>query len=664
MKLDKYQKEAVVSKEKNLLVVAPPGSGKTTVLINRVKYLLEREIVNSSNIIIITFTRAAALNMKDRFQKLMPDTKTPFFGTFHGLCYKILGNFIRDIKIIESNETYRIIHNVLVKKLDEVGEEKVKEVMNNISLLKCGGENIEEFKPSLAKEVFIECYNSYESYKTSKGLLDFDDLQIQCKRLFLNNKSVLDGYRRMFKHILVDEFQDCDKLQIELLSMLNSNNNIFAVGDEDQSIYSFRGSRPEFMVSFDKIFEKGKKKYLKYNYRSCIQIVEVSKELIKNNKMRNDKSFEGWRKDEGTLRLSFPMNEGAQVEDICSKIEEYFKSGIGYKENAILYRTNIEARSIIDGFIRRKIPFKLLDKEYNFFKHFICEDIIAYLKLAINPYNKKAFVRVINKPFRYIAKSSIDIVKNNPYEENVFETLKDIKDMPPFQIRKIDELKRDIAYLNKMSLRAAIDFIIMDLGYTEYIREYSIKFKQNMDELIDIVEEFRASAEGYSSIINFLSHIDNVEENIKTSKNVEKDGVILSTIHGVKGMEFRNVYIININEDTIPHKNCAIENIEEERRLFYVGITRAINNLYLYSPKMTKGKFRNPSVFLKELKLKEKDSDSGYGFKINDSVRHKTFGVGDVVNIENGDIQIRFKDGFNRKFSLRILVENKLLYRN
>lgn len=268
--LDKYQKDAVETNHKNVLVVAAPGSGKTTVIINRVNHLVNKLHVSNSNIIIITFTKAAAVNMKKRYESAYNTNTSPFFGTFHGLFYKMLLRSGREIDIIDGGVAHKIVSSILNKYFDEVNDDKIKETINNISIFKTSRQLLNEFKPSISKEIFEEAYNTYEQYKEENNKWDFDDLAIKTLEMLQNDKNLLEGYRRLFKYILVDEFQDCDEMQIDFLKMINdeSENSLFAVGDEDQCIYSFRGSKPEYMVSFDKIFENGKKHYLSINYRS------------------------------------------------------------------------------------------------------------------------------------------------------------------------------------------------------------------------------------------------------------------------------------------------------------------------------------------------------------------------------------------------------------
>lgn len=655
--LDKYQKEAVYIKEKNVLVVAAPGSGKTTVIINRVNYLVNELKVRLGNIIIITFTRAAADNMRNRYKNVFNKEIAPFFGTFHGLFYKILLREGFNISIISGGVSHRIIKSVLSKYSDEVSEDKIKEALNNISFFKTSLKAIEEFKPTMAKDIFIECLQKYEEYKSKNRLWDFDDLSVKVISLLRDNTNILLKYRELFKYILVDEFQDCDELQIQFLKMINQENSLFAVGDEDQCIYSFRGSKPEYMVRFDEIFPKAKKIYLSINYRSNENIVEVSKEVIKNNKSRNDKVINSYKDSIGVIKFTRPYDEKIQGDEIAGIIE---KSIDDLSDNAVLYRTNMEARSMIDTFTRRRIPFVLLDKGYNFFEHFICKDILSYLKLSINIKDKESFLAIINKPFRYVSKSNLEYIRNSLEDKSPFDILIDKKDTPPYQAKKLDELRRDILYLNKLSLSGAIQYIVSGLNYIDYLKEYGERYNQSIEELEDIIEEFKSAADGLKTIIELLGHVERVKEKIEESKEVQ-EGVILSTIHGVKGMEFKNVFIINATEETIPHKSSMDENIEEERRLFYVGITRAIDNLYIFSPKTQRGRFKDASRFTQEGGFEDINSNEDYGIKVNDMIHHRAYGGGKVISIDKDVIKIDFGDNLSKSFSLKVLIENNLI---
>lgn len=661
-KLSEEQRKAVFSESRNLLVTAGPGSGKTVVIVNRIIYLINELKINPKNIIVITFTRAAAINMKNRYIAINGKERVPFFGTFHGLFYKILKNYYGEINIIDTLDVYKLIKNVLMSYLDEVSDEKVKEVINNISLFKTSGVVMDNFSPSIDKGIFSAAFNVYEQYRKEKNLFDFDDLQIGCRDLFIKNYTILQGYRTLFKHILVDEFQDCDSMQVEILRLLNEENCIFAVGDEDQCIYGFRGSKPECMVEFSEHFKGGEKLPLSTNYRCPKNIVKISMNVIKNNNMRNEKYINAFKGQDGGIEVLNNVSENSQAEEISCIIQKRKETcDKNYRDTAILYRTNVECRSLIDVFIRKRIPFKLLDKEYDFFQHFICKDIIAYLKLSLDKGDKDSFLRIINKPFRYVSKLNLDNLRRNSTREDCFEMLKDIEGLPVFQMKMLDNLKKDIHVLNKISLKSAIDNIVLSIGYHDYIKEYCSKFKIDLGEMEEVIEEFRQAIEGYNSIIAFLAHVEQVKEEIsKHKKNIDEDAVILSTIHGVKGMEFKNVYLINCNEENIPHVNSIDNNLEEERRLFYVGVTRAIDNIWLCICKNVKGKVKETSRFIKECNIIGV-CDTNLPFKEGDIIFHKSFGRGKVISITSKDLDLKFDGGITRKFDTNVLFNNSLI---
>ncbi len=657
--LDNIQKNIVKMNNKNILVVACPGAGKTTVIVNRVNYIIESRGQGVGRIIVLTFTRAAAENMKNRYKEKFNKDIAPFFGTFHGLFYKMLLREGYKIEIIDGGKTHGIIKAVLARHFDEVSDDKIKDVLNCISMFKTSLNTNEEVKISVSVDIFQSCLEAYEDYKKKEMLWDFDDLSITILKLLNEDSNILNKYRNIFKTVLVDEFQDCDDIQIRFLKLINGEDNeLFAVGDEDQCIYSFRGSKPQYMVKFKENFKDGKKVYLSKNYRSKKNIVEVSKKVILNNSTRNNKDIISNSNEDGIIRYLKPFDEYSQGNEIAKIIKDNLM--YDYKENAVLYRTNMEVRSVIDCLSRNKIPFRLLDKGYDFFQHFICKDIINYLRLSINIYDRESFFSIINKPFRYVSKGNINYVRQYREEKDPFSILINKNDTAPFQAKKLEDLKKEIQYLNKMSLGSAIQYIISSLGYIDYVKEYSNKFNIKFDDLEDVIEEFKCSAEGYKTITEFLIHVKNVEDEIEKSSTVS-DGVILSTIHGVKGMEFKNVFVINVTEETLPHKSSIEDNLEEERRLFYVAISRAIQNLYVFAPKSIRNKFYDPSRFIEEAGLESENQKIDYGIAIGDNIYHRAYKEGVVKGVEGDVLRVKFEDGIVRKLSMKISMENSLI---
>lgn len=663
--LDAAQREAVKCTDNNILVVAAPGSGKTTTIINRVNYF-ESLGVSRDNIIIITFTKAAAVSMRNRYKSMFKRNTSPFFGTFHSLFYRILKRLNYKFEIIPGDKAKYLIKNKLAKIYDDVADEKIRDIINAISSFKSSGCDLEEFTvEGCNSKVFKECYEAYENYKVENNYYDFDDLEIQMYNVFLKDKSLLKSYGALFKYVLIDEFQDCDLLQINILKLLSSvGTKIFAVGDEDQCIYGFRGARPDCMVNFQKEFNKGRKVFLHINYRCPKNIVDYSCKLISNNNMRNEKKINSFKGKNGIVKCNVFEDERTQARFISEFISgKVSKEGTEYKDYTILYRTNEECRILIDIFTREKLPFNIIDRRYNFYDNFICRDILNYLRLSAHICDKELFVKVINKPFRYVGKNILMKLGNYPYKENCFNIIENMEELQVFQIKNIKKLNVSVCNLNKLSLLGAINSVLYDLDYYEYLKEYSIKFKVPMEELDETINAFIDSAKDFSNIVEFLTHIENVKSKIekeRSKKSQNQDGVLLSTIHGVKGMEFPNVLIVNCNEDIIPYSKSVDDeqNLEEERRIFYVAITRSSKNLYISYIKNRLGKPLKPSRFIGEIDIKTSIEEF---FKLGDNVSHVTFGMGRVNYIDKKSINVLFPKGIERKFDLQIVINYGLL---
>lgn len=602
LKLDVYQENAVKSVERNLLVVAPPGSGKTTVILDRIKYLTTFKKVSPDEMKVITFTRAGAINMRERYNKLSQESSTPFFGTFHSLFLKILKNETHKLSLISELEKIKIINGVLYSYINSCNEEKVIEILNNISSFKNSNKSMCDFEPKIDRAIFKQCYSVYEQYMLENNKIDFDDIQIKFYNMFKAGSGLIEKYRNQFKYILVDEFQDCDELQINILRLLTTGNSIFAVGDEDQCIYGFRGSRPDCMVDFDKYFENGKKVFLCINYRSPKNIISISDNIIKNNVIRNDKKFIANKDYTRKIKVFSCIDEKTQAESISSLIiNDSLNENFKYANYAILYRTNYESRIIADILFENKIPFKMLDEKFNFFKHSICKDLIAYYKLCLDPCDKESFIRIINKPFRYISRLNLEKFKNISVKEDCFDIIKDINSVPVYQIKELEKLRKRVKKLKKFNFNKSVDYILKRLGYKRYLINCKKTLKMENVDFEDIIIEFKSSI---NSCIDISSFIEKV---IKFGDNTEiknEEAVILSTIHGVKGMEFKNVSIVNCIEDVMPHSNSIEKYLEEERRLFFVAVTRTIEDLNIFVPQNYRRKKTEQSRFIVEAGLK------------------------------------------------------------
>lgn len=653
-KLDCYQKKAVTIDNNNVLVVAPPGSGKTCVIINRLIYLVKEKNISPRNIAVITFTKAATENMEKRYTNICKREYDPFFGTFHSFCYRILYTQFKKIKLINEKEKYDLLEEVLKDYINNLNEEKIKAVLNCISLYKNNNLKIEGINCPVGKEIFYNCYLTYENYKKEQNLLDFDDLQIKCRDILEENQEVLYKYRKRFSYILVDEFQDCDSMQINILKLLNKNNSLFAVGDEDQCIYGFRGSKPECMVNFNKYFIHGEKIFLHKNYRSGKSIVELSKELIKNNNLRNNKQIVSYNEFLGETELVFPVDEKEQCNKICDSIKCLMnKKNYCYSDFSILYRRNIEAIAIIDNFLKNDIPFRSLQGEFNIYEHFIYKDVIAYLKLALNKEDKKSFVRIINRPFRYVSKIIIDKLLESNVRDNCFDIVCN-GDISIMNLKTVRSLEKHIDKLALIPFKKSISYILNNIGYIDYIEYYSNKYKVDKEELLYLIYSMEESIKDFSSIKDFITYVKKVHK----KSNSKEDGVTISTIHGVKGMEFKNVFIMNCNDGNIPYTKDMNFNMEEERRLFYVAITRAIENIIIFVPQKIKETYILPSRFIGECNLAH---DNDYIYKKGDRVEHLYLGSGVVEKVEQDKISLKFSNEVIRKFYTNIIKLNNLI---
>ena len=574
MELDKYQKEAYLTKEDKVLVVAPPGSGKTTVMLKRLNYLLN-EGIDPSKVLLLTFSKASSIEMKDRFMEYEGDL--PFFGTIHGLCFKILRQINNSINLIYGKNEY-LIRNKIQKKL-KIDITDIDRILNDISVFKIKdflGET-EDLDFKYNNDNFKKAYDLYEKERKKLGLLDFDDLQIEMLKMLLN-KDFKDSFQKMYTHILVDEFQDLDSIQLKIVKEITDGMNLFAVGDEDQCIYAFRGSDPKGMLDFEEVFD-GKKLYLKYNYRSTENIVKYAKEVIKYNKFRNNKDFLANRKGDTKIYKVFPENQEIMLLDIKNDLlKEEFDS------YAILYRTNSEGLRVKEFLSKENIKFQSKDN-YSFFKSFIARDILSYFEYAYFN-DTKALLNIINKPYRFISRSDMSKISLG---EDIEDVLLDPQ-KNNYAIIKSREFIRNLDRLRGMETSRAITFIETTLEYKRYLKEYAKRSFRDFSELEEELYELK----------EIVSYYKNPLDLIKRSKEEDKEinsNITLSTIHGVKGLEFDKVFLINAVEGFTPH-SASFDNIEEERRIFYVAITRAKNELNIYSPKTIHGKERKRSRFL------------------------------------------------------------------
>ncbi|MVO70500.1 AAA family ATPase [Paeniclostridium sordellii] len=657
-KLNENQKDAVLHINGPCMVLAGPGSGKTRVITYRILNLVLNNNINPKNILAISFTKASSMEMKNRALSLSNDRRlnSVNYGTFHSVFFRILRFFEKyelDCILDEKNKKFAIkgiLKNLNVENAED--EDTILGIINEISYVKNElMDKIDFDSEILTRDEFCRVYNMYEEYKESIKKIDFDDMLIKTYNLLKQNKQILDRVRAAYRYILVDEFQDINKVQFEVIKLIASpNNNIFVVGDEDQSIYGFRGSRPDFLLEFEDYFKGSKKYVLDINYRSKKDITDIANKLIQNNENRYEKSIKCDREHKGIVK--YINTEDAEEEakfiakDILSKCED---NCTNYDDFAVIYRTNIQSRALVDAFMDMHIPFVVRDSIVTIYDHWVARDLLAYLRLGIDTTLSEDWIRIINKPFRYISKDSIKLASE---DRDFIGALINKANLHPKQVKTLNDLEIDLSYLKTLSPKNAISYIRTSLDYDRYVLDYCSNRKIKPTGLIEILNELESSSTHFKTINEYLEHIEKVKSEIVESKNNKNsEGVIFTTMHSAKGLEFPYVYIIGANEGTIPHeKSYDIEDdkkrkeaIEEERRLLYVGITRAQDELYISSPKNKYGRKVFQSRFIDEIKSPTKEDIKA--IKIGDKIVHNKFGDGVIIGKDGKMIEVKFKRG-------------------
>ena len=607
--LNKQQIQAVLHKDHPCLVISSAGSGKTKVLTHRIAYLIQQGVF-PENILAITFSKKAAEEMKSRLYKLDENIQNVNVGTFHSICYSMIReqNYISNTKVIKNWQQTKFLEEVIKQNKLKINWD-YKSFLNFISLQKNNmitpddelliPENIEFLRDDL-ETIYFE----YEKLKDNEHLIDFDDMLLKCYTMLKENSNIREYYQNQFKYILVDEFNDTNNIQFELLKLLlNKDENLFVVGDDKQEIYEFRFANISIMLDFQKVFPTTKIIKLNINYRSTRNIVELSNKLISHNKNQLDnvsKSNIGYCKP---IEINDYYDEDKEGDKIAKKIQELHNQGYKYKDIAILYRCNAQSRAIEDAFIVNKIPYIIISG-INFLQRKEIADIIAYLKVIQNHSNDTAIKRIINIPNRYLGNAFINQISNYAEYNNksIFDSLIDPKAIQGKKYwennaynlyNTIDDLSCDI----NISPEKLIENVISKIKYIDYLMK--LNDDSNIEDRIDNIETFKTIASKFTNLDELLEYVDKtISESNKNNSKLDK--VKMMTIHKSKGMEFPVVFLVGVNKDLLPHKKA--ENIEEERRICYVGVSRAMKELYISYTKMYNRNKVGKSIFISNMK--------------------------------------------------------------
>lgn len=615
MEKNQAQEEAISHKDGPLLVLAGPGSGKTLVITERTKHLIKTHKISENRILVITFTKAAAVEMKNRFLRLMGQNRTVVsFGTFHGIFFSILKRaYGFTAKNIVSEEARiqalnEIIHRQRLEEADE--KEFVSDLISEISLVKGNMIDLNNYYSiNCSDEVFRTIYNEYNSRLRQARLLDFDDMLVYCYELLSQRPDILKMWQTKFQYILIDEFQDINKLQYDIIRMLAApEDNLFIVGDDDQSIYRFRGAKPEIMLNFPQDYPSSKKILLDKNYRSTAKIVEAAGRLITHNEKRFKKSINAVREEGQDIVIKEFKTIGEENTKLVEEILSLNKKGIQLSKMAILVRTNMGYGALVHKLMEYNIPFTMRDSLPNIYDHWISTDIITYIKIALGNKERSNYLRIINRPKRYISRDCFDSPEVN------LEDVKDYYEDKSWVIDRLEQLEYDLDLVASSRPYGGINYIRRGIGYEDYLKEYAEARKIKVEELTDIMDELMDNAKEFKSYEQWFSYIDEYKEQLKKqgekTRGNDVDSVTIATIHSSKGLEFSVIFIVDANEGITPHKKAVLPmDIEEERRLFYVAMTRAKDYLYILSTRERYNKTMESSRFIEELKIKDTNND-------------------------------------------------------
>ena len=681
--LNDKQLEAVVHVDGPCLVLAGAGSGKTKVLTTRIARLIDCGIP-SYNILAITFTNKAAKEMKDRLEKIVPGNYA-FVGTFHSLGVRILREhadimgYDKNYSIIDSDDALSIIKRIMKEKMIGNSDITPSFVRNKISSIKndmLSDSEIDNYFSSGNDVIIKEVFYEYQRILRQNNSVDFDDLLLLPVRMFIEHKDILESYQDKFKYILVDEYQDTNEVQYKLSKLLASKyKNIFVVGDPDQSIYMFRGANFRNILNFERDYKNAKVIPLEENYRSTNTILEAANSVIKNNKERKEKNLWSSKGDGCKIKYLRAYDGRHEIQLVLDEIKELYREGYSYSDISVLYRTNAQARLVEEMFLKSNVPYKVVGSYY-FYNRKEIKDLICYLRLILNKDDEISLRRVINVPKRGIGEATLKRLEFLARDQSIsmFEAMSKGKELA------FKELILDLINDSEnLSLTDLIEEILSKTG----IREEYESTKSLENELrLDNLEEFKSITKtfedrtGSVSLEDFLEEISLVAD---MSEHQEKnDGVTLMTMHSAKGLEFKVVFLVGMEDGIFPHQNAFFESqgLEEERRLCYVGITRAKEKLFLSNAKRRilygKDVINPPSRFIAEIddslididnknmfeeeKIDKKKyyKDEDVDFSDGDIIDHDVYGKGVVVSISGDIITV----AFSKKYGIKKLLKN------
>ena len=605
------QRTAICHEAGPMLVMAGPGSGKTFVMTERILYLIHNLNVSPNQILVISFSKAAALQLRERFyvrnQHKMEDIS---FATFHAFFFQIIKEVYQYTSkdIIQLKEKIDLLSTILMdpaySSLQKEEEdkspskirEKAEELLQKISFYKNRSKKeMEEREDSF----FISIFHAYNQQIHTHHKLDFDDMGLLCLNLLKKDSKILKKWQDKYTYIMIDEFQDINEIQFQIINLLaKGKENLFVVGDDDQAIYSFRGASPKFMINFEKYYPGAQKVLLETNFRCSKRIVEKSLLVIGENKQRIQKEIESFDQSEEEVVLKGFNNPYEEYEYITEKILEYLRKGTKAEDICCIFRTNSFMIPLTQVMIRKKIPVSLKEKCSSIYHHFVALDIYHYLKFFFEGKKRKDFLVIMNKPLRYLSRNAC---KNEEIRwEDLFEYYKEKEYMK----KVIEDMKKMEQWVTKLDFFGAIYYFRKVGGYEAYLKEYCKRKDLGFNEIKDILDFVHNSFRGVSCLEEWEDQIRDFEKILKKNKE-SNEGVVIMTMHACKGLEFNNVFLPDCNEGKVPHtKAITMEEIEEERRMFYVAMTRAKKHLEILYLENKEDTYLQKSRFLEVIAKK------------------------------------------------------------
>ncbi len=601
MAFTKEQEKAISSQARAVLVVAGPGSGKTTVLTERLVYLL-KNAADSESCLLLSFTRASSKEMSLRFRKRGLSGVSPHFSTIHALCLSLLkeGRGVGKENLVNLYEKMDWISRYFLEQ--GIAREEVEELLpnycNQISYFKSITEEERlAFLREEKKENFLPLFQYYEMMRKKRSKLDFEDLLIEVLLELQKNTDLAELWKRRYTHILVDEFQDLSLIQYAILKGLAERGaSLFVVGDEDQSIYGFRGASPDILFRFEKDFPFCEKIFLQDNFRSKEEIVELSSRLIRKNKERFRKNLLGRQGRGGRAKYYIVESTAEEGRLIAEHVETCLKEGCRPEEIAILFRSKNQIPALLPEFLERNIPVVVYEEVNNVFQHFIGKDILAYLRLGMNPENGSDLIQILSKPYRGLRREKI--LHENTGLKDLLDSVKTGR-----EYRAVAALEMQLRTLSKLSPKEAVLFIRKEIGYEKYLEDFAKKKNRDFTEWWDSLEEITSMSENYPDLESFFRFITEFNRKALEKRGSEEGkGVRFMTYHSAKGLEFDEVFLPDCIEGVIPDGRAKKQGeLEEERRSFYVALTRARKGIHIYVTKTRYSKKTVPSRFIPEL---------------------------------------------------------------